>query len=98
MSLQNDPVELLADIIDEIASDDSRRRAQAALNDIVTQLSHATFERMRSTTSADVKAWLEARIAELSIVGRPLRLEETRRLEAFMRSRDAIDDALGGDL
>ena len=48
-------------------------------------------------TSADVKAWLEARIAELSIVGRPLCLKETRRLEAFMRSRDAIDDALGGD-
>ena len=55
-----------------------------------------------NVTNADVKAWLEARIAELSIVGRPLTERELFRRDGFSQARDAIIgdelDALGGDL
>ena len=42
-----------------------------------------TTSEPRSITSADVKAWLEARIAELSIVGRSLTSKERETLEVF---------------
>ena len=41
-------------------------------------------------TSTDVAAWLDARIAELSIVGRPLTEDELFRHDAFSQARDAI--------